>query len=175
MTSLGETAAGAHRESWQKDFYRVLLKRVVEENPGKTWAEWRGLFRDEVLEEENADFHRSALNYAAHNGLIAMFEVVAPKKTGPRRLSDNEKAEREGEVKRAAQLIDAKLNERVKIRLLELVLESDKTVRDSTREELIAHGGWALRVAEKLQPGQTVGDAGLTEADLRVLYEPEGK
>jgi hypothetical protein len=69
------------------------------------------------------------------------------------------------------QQVKAKIAAEVKIALLDMAMPSGKTLADSTAEELQHLGGWALRVADRLQPGQTVAEAGLTEADLQTLYQ----
>jgi hypothetical protein len=66
--------------------------------------------------------------------------------------------------------IEAHIEREVRVRLLDLLMPNGKTLGASTREELAALGGWAMRIADRLQPGQTVEQAGLTEDDLRKLY-----
>lgn len=72
-------------------------------------------------------------------------------------------------VRATAAKMRAKLDE--KIELLSMLMPTGKLLRDSTREELIAYDGWMIRVVERMKPNQTVWEAGLSEMQLRELYE----
>jgi hypothetical protein len=67
--------------------------------------------------------------------------------------------------------VQARIAKDVSIALLDMVLPSGRTLAASTREELLYAGGWLVDVAGRLAPMQTVAEAGLTEDDLRSLYQ----
>ena len=66
--------------------------------------------------------------------------------------------------------IDVLIKKKIKTALLDLTLPSGKTLRHSTREELLECGGWMIWIAEELHPGQTPDEAGISEARAQEIY-----
>jgi len=81
------------------------------------------------------------------------------------------------EIKAAVEKLQSQITTRVerevKIRLLDMIMPSGKPLSNSSREELLISSSWTMRIAERLRPGQTVADAGLTEEELQRLYTLE--
>jgi hypothetical protein len=70
--------------------------------------------------------------------------------------------------------VDHIIATKVNIKLMDMILPSGKTVGDSTHEELAESGGWLIRVAAIVPPGQTTKQAGITEERLVELHGEHG-
>ena len=57
-----------------------------------------------------------------------------------------------------------------RIMLLDLVQPTGKRLRNSTKEEIEAAGGWLAEIADRLKPGQKVGDH-MKEDEVRQIFD----
>ena len=54
--------------------------------------------------------------------------------------------------------------------LLDMILPTGRSLRESSGEDCERAGGWLSQVAKKIQPGQIVGDV-MTEEQVRRLWK----
>lgn len=156
QTELGVT--GAKRQSWYKANPCDILLKLV--NQGYSEDEVRERCWNKVKDDQ--EMLRTIYEYWFRNNYRRL-----PGQHEYRARTDKQIAASAANLKRA---VAARIEHEVKVRLLDLMMPTGKALRASNREELQATGGWAMRVADRLQPGQTVAEAGLTEEDLRTLY-----
>ena len=57
----------------------------------------------------------------------------------------------------------------VEKKALDLMMPNGKKLRHCTREEIGEDADWKLRMRDRLQPGQTPDEAGMTEEEVRDL------
>jgi hypothetical protein len=165
---------GEKRQSWSRANPRAVLERIVRENPNATETEIADLCWEEFTVGVTFDGNHAlrsrefletiVTEYWVHNNYARL--VVPDDEVKQRRAAARQS------VRRVVTAINDAIEERVKIALLDMILPTGKPVRSSSREELIDLGGWVSRVAERLQPNQTIEEAGITEAQLRELYAP---
>jgi hypothetical protein len=183
QTDLGITSGmtGAKRQSWRRANPRDVLKRLIDKSPDLTEDEaltecWEIVHRDQqqmrtIYEYWFANNYRSLTQ---PHTLAAARDEATRRERAARDEATRQEAARDVEktAQRIRSQISQKIEERVKIELLSMVLPNGKTLSQATREELVELGGWTAKVANQLQPNQTVAQAGLTEAQLRALYDP---
>lgn len=160
-TNPGTT--GAKRQSWRRDNPRAVLKRVIDENPEMSEEENLAECWD-VMHLDQAQL-RTVFEYWHANNYRALIKAAPD----PVR-SQTRRQERAAKTQAFADKVKGQIKAQVRIVLLDMILPSGKPLRDSTREELLIVGGWAVRIADQLQPNQTVAEAGLSERQLRTLY-----
>jgi hypothetical protein len=153
---------GAKRQSWRRANPRDVLKRLLDKESEISEDE----ARNECWEIMNKDRSqmRSVYDYWFDNNYRSLVKPVDAGVVRRRRAAVQAVAQEVGKQ------IEQKIEERVKIVLLDMMLPSGKTLRHSSREELLELGGWAARVAGKLKPDQTVEQAGISEDQLHELY-----
>jgi len=167
-TDLSSGTTSAKRNSWREANPTAILKRVIDDNPDASYEVIRDRTRAIIRGREKwwSEQLETIFEYWCWNNYRRLSK--APPLTPEERAA--QKAASDAAAAAIRQQIEAKIGERVQIALLEMILPSGKPLRESTREELVDLGGWAQRVAEEMQPGQTVADAGMTEERLRDLY-----
>jgi hypothetical protein len=151
---------GAKRQSWRRANPRYVLKRLLDDNPELSEEEiedkcWTIIHRDQ-------DQMRTVFEHWFGNtwrSLIRPEQDIAATREQAAAVTGN-----------LATAIGEKIDQKIKVVLLDMILPTGKLLRHSTREELLGMGGWAQRLAERLQPQQTVEQAGLSEARIRRLY-----
>lgn len=160
--------AGEKRQSWLPTSPRQALERLMSRNPEWTLEElapamWEINSSSEMLMREVNDEWLETAYRAALKKRMANAKPAAerPAEPTPADLAL-------GVINKG---IDRIANERV--RLLLWRLPNGKMLRDATREELMQLGGWMQRLAARLQPNQTVAEAGISEAELSELYAPQ--
>lgn len=170
-SNIDTGTTGAKRQSWRKDNPRDVLKRIIDENPASSEGDVQELAWHEM--RDHIGYMRTIFEYwFANNFRSLAAQIESPIKSRRETIAATRRRinERKETLRRR---LDEKIEQRIKIALLDMILPTGKTLRDSSREELIALGGWAAKVADNLHEGQTVGDAGLSEEILRSLYEAE--
>lgn len=186
-------ATGAKRQSWKRANPRDVLKRIIDDNPGMTEGDiqercWHILQSDQqqlrtIFEYWFANNYRSltlpssprsptAAKAASSGSAVPAASSASP---SPARGASSDTSTLAAAIdKKLDDHIEEKVKLRVTIVLRHMMLPHGKTVAQSTREELLEIGtdlhGFTQRVAERLAPGQTVDEAGLSEEDLKVLY-----
>jgi hypothetical protein len=192
---------GAKRQSWKRANPRDVLKRIIDKNPDYDEAQvqtecWEILHRDQqqirtVFEYWFTNNYRSLVNPTTRPKKPAKAPETAPdrRQAGQSEAQGSEKepsaplsmpeiavsqpiTEMQARRTEVKDTIERAIATRIEIVLLDMVLPSGKALRHSTREELLELGGWAARVGAQLAPQQTVAQAGLSEEQLRALYEP---
>lgn len=168
MLEINTGKTGAKRQSWQRANPRDVLKRLKDKNQDWTEEElqaecWRIISGDKeqlytVFEYWFANNYRSLLyplpqRDARSSGRGQTSAAIHD------RLADHINTK-----------VNEQVDEKIQIILLDMLLPNGKPLRAATREELVECGGWLQKVAEKLKPNQTVGQAGISEQKLRELY-----
>jgi hypothetical protein len=164
-TQIDTGITGAKRQSWRKANPRDILKRLLDADTELSEDEARNECWEKIHKDEG--LLRSVYDYWFDNNYRSLVKPAPTPGAAQRR-----KAAVDAIAQNIGAQIEQKIEARVKIALLDMTLPTGKALRHSTREELTELGGWAARVAEKLAPSQTVAEAGLSEAQLRELYEP---
>jgi hypothetical protein len=184
---------GAKRQSWRRANPRDVLKRLIDradlsENKAEEKIAnecWDILHRDQmqmrtVFEYWFANNYRSLIKSGAAGG--GSIKTAPQPSSPPDATAPTSAAQQPSEATAGTSSIAAKIREkieekieeqvgaRVKIVLLDMMMPTGKLLRYTTREELVDLDGWAQRLVERLQPGQTV-EAAFTEDDLRGLYQ----
>ncbi len=161
MLELNTGRTGAKRQTLRAANPRDVLQRTIRLMPHAS--------ADEIMEQcwhsicDNSGMIRTMFEYWFANNFRSVTMPTPP--------STTKSSDVQARTAAIVQQVKAKIAAEVKIALLNMAMPSGKTLADSTAEELQHLGGWALRVADRLQPGQTVAEAGLTEADLQTLYQ----
>jgi hypothetical protein len=152
---------GAKRQSFAAANPRDVLLRVIKRSEDEEDARhkcWSVVSKDPNLIRTIYEY------WFGNNYQSAVRETRGQKKK--RRT----KAEIAADVEQMRAHVDRHIEYKVSIKLLNMIMPSGKFLADSTREELAPLSGWVERIVDRLQPGQTVAQAGLTERDLRSLY-----
>jgi hypothetical protein len=163
---------GAKRQSWSRANPRDVLKRVIDKKPDMEQDDaqeecWDMIRKDQqmirtIFEYWFANNYRSLVINTKPNAPNGSAASPAPASSPKQELATAIRAR-----------IDEKIEHRVTIALLQMILPNGKELRLATREELLKVGGWMRRVADRLQPGQTVEEAGLSEQQLHEFYDPQ--
>lgn len=132
-----------------------LLIKIAKEHPKATAEELGETFVEEA--REVVAFVDEALGFWLRLNRRRLLEP-APAPAAPQQRMTPEQAAEAVERAKTAQQTAVLLNMRI----------GDRMLRDMNREECFVIGGWLNLVAEKLQPGQLVGDV-FTEKQLIAL------
>lgn len=162
MTMLDTSTAvyAATRQSWTDHNYRELLKHILTYNPNIDRAESFAFFLEAISKPVNKRYRQSALEYAHDNAYDALTRI--------QRLPAKEvRAERAATVQATAHRIVEAAKSLV---MLDLLLPTGKTLRESTGKDCTKAGGWFSKLARKVRPNQIVGRV-LSEAEVRKLFK----
>ena len=163
MTMVDTGTTGAKRQSWHAANPRDLLKQLVERHPN--WNKERLLreFTDNVV--DNRKYMDAIIEYWFANNYHSLVER-------PPQPSAH-KARKERSVGALTMEIEAAVERKAEIKLLEMIMPNGKPLRDCTGGECIKLsskiGGWLLRISKRVSKNQTVGEA-LNETQVRELY-----
>lgn len=165
-STIDQGKNGAKRASWKRDNPREVLFRLLEKNPDASEDE----LADECWEIIRDDLGQlqTVYEYWFANNYRSLIRGAASPAERQARRSEKDK-EVAAIAKNVSQKVAAIVEARVQITLA-TIMPTGKMLRDSTKEELQSIGGWALAVANKLKPGQTVAGARLTAAQISALY-----
>ncbi len=178
----------AYRSSWDDGAVKIL-RDMIANNKGKSFDVisnqcWDTVKEDEALLREIFDYW-CWNNYRRlpDNGSLGQnpnpdHVYAGPAAQWPSNGPTPTKRSREEIQKETAIVkqnivlaLNKKIEEKVKIRLLTMIMPNGKMLLESVKEELEVCGGWFGQVAGKLKPGQTVAEANLSEDALKELYE----
>lgn len=178
MSAANDTSTtGAFRQSWRHPNPRDVLARIVAAHPRWGMVRIKKECWSQIMEEDweytgsdeiNKSLAYTCFSYWFDNNYRSL--VGAPRRRPP----ENSTAEpvRSRQTALAAQFA-ARIEEHVEARveeiLLNTVMPNGKPLRDNTREELDESIAWQQRIRDRLLPGQTPGEAGLTEEEVRDL------
>lgn len=171
MTQLDTGERGAKRQSWHRANPRDLLKRLIEAKPDASEAQLQKLFLQTLRDEEDEYFDTIVDYWFGNNYRSLIHPPRGP--SGPR-----PRAPRPAVVQETKDLVKASVKDHVarkaSLLLMDIVLPTGKKLRNSTGAELaeLAEriGGWFILIAERVKPGQKVGDV-LSEKQVRELYD----
>jgi hypothetical protein len=188
QTVLDQGVLGAKRQSWQRQNPRDTLLHFIQKNPNANEDTiriecWEVLKRDVANKAKGVDkailfgaLDNSQLRIAyeywfANNYRSLVVKPISTEEEREERRQQREARRQEAiaKAKKVVQSHNAKVEEKVKIQILSMMMPSGKTFGNSTKEELSACGGWMVNVAFRLKPGQTVLQAGIREEELRSL------
>lgn len=130
---------------------REILSSIKKKNPAADKEALIVLFREHLLSRERgarAALH-SVIGFYVNHVYDSLFSASRAAGLAARR--ENRKradAEAQAFIRRAHRIM-----------LLDLVLPTGKRLRNSTKEEVEATGGWYAELGAKLKPGETVGRA----------------
>lgn len=170
MTQLDVGERGAKRQSWHRANPRDLLKRIIEANPGAAEAQLQKLFL-RTLKDEEDEYFETIVDYWFGNNYRSLVHPVGhpPSRSKPAHAAALK--ETSAIVKEA---VIGHVNRKATLLLLDLVLPTGKKLRNSTGADIAdlatKIGGWFVLIAEKVNPGQKVGDV-LSEEQVRALYD----
>ena len=157
MTTIDTGTYGAKRQSFRKASPRDLLRQMVEENKHSSEKTLHKKFATAVRNDD--DYLDAIIEYWFANNYRSLVHK-------PEHVVRVEHQQRNARVET--------IKERVKIAatrmvLLDMVLPSGKSLRDSTGKECKKAGGWLTKVAALLKPTQKVGDV-LSESKVKELF-----
>src|SRR5262245_10718011 len=163
MTHMDLGVQGAKRQSWQEN-PREILRRLLEKNP--SWG--RGQLLDEFKRlVENSPSHLEAIiEYWFSNNYYSLLER-------PDR-SDERRQRQASQTSQFRKALNEKIDDRVKVVLLDMQMPNGKPLRNCTGTECKAlsgrMGAWLLRISKQMKPTDIVGDV-LTETQIKKLYK----
>ena len=134
------------------------MARLIKRNPRADEAELLEEFRASALADR--EMLDTIIEYWFSNNFLSLTSIRAP------RRSAQQAAKQVEEVKAS---VVSKIKLAAKIVLLEMAAPNGKRLSACSKEECAHFGGWYIKVAAKLEPGQTVGSA-FDEAALRKLW-----
>lgn len=152
QTTVDTGRTGAKRQSWKPNPRSILIK-LIAENPHETMQDEEAIL--ELLWEAvkgDEEQLRSICDYWGTNNYRSIVYKADPQK----RLARREAIERE------------KKSIASRIILMDWQTPSGKLLRDCTKQDCKRVGGWLVRVADKMKPRQTVGQA-FSEKQLKAL------
>lgn len=158
---------GAKVQSWKKENPRDLLKQLIEENPSMDKPALLSALREELLAEDHIGYLYAVIEYWFSNNYHSLVEArAAPKSRVSQKAA---KVARQAKVAAIKEKVQERIHEEAKIILLDMILPTGKALRDSTGDDCARAGGWFARIAEQVNPDQTVG-AVMSEDQLRDLW-----
>jgi hypothetical protein len=179
----------AYRLSWEEGAVRILRDTIAnnKDKPFEAVSDqcWEAVKDDETLLKEIFDYwcwnnYRRLPDNSNLGQTINPNHVYAGLKAGnwpsnaqtiPRRSREEIQKETAIVKHNIVLALNRKIEEKVKIRMLTMVMPNGKMLLESVKEELEICGGWLGQIAAKLKPGQTVAEANLSEEVLKNLYE----
>lgn len=156
MTHVDTGVYGAKVQSWRVANPRALLKEIIDKNPRASRETILASFSEKVraneemletvIEAWGANNYNSLIKQDAHNPLARRAQVE--------------------EIKAAAV---KRIRQEAAIILMDMQMPTGKRLRDCNAVECKKAGGWHIKIAAKLKPGQTVGSV-FSESQLRKLF-----
>lgn len=171
MTEVG--VQGAKRQSFKRRSPRDLLKQMVE---GAAGGHLRKLTKDEEARvraehlaavREDDDLVDAIHEYWFANNYHSLIDPPARRAPAPRE-------EREARVVAMTQKLNAAVERKAKLILMDFPLPNGKALKDATGKECAKLGGWLGAIGSTIKPNQRVGQA-LSEADVQKLYKEAGR
>ncbi len=170
MTHIDTGVYGAKVQSWAAKNPRDILKRFMDENPTAGKLDVFNLFRDEIKSEDTEEYLDVVIEYWFANNYYSLVPTADPSRQVATRDSIKEAAQEKAVTKAIATQID----EKAKIKLLEMMMPNGKPFGDCTGGECSALapkvGGLLAVVATKVKADEKVRDV-MSEDQLRELYE----
>lgn len=161
---------GAKVQSWKSANPRDILKRLMEENPQMEKPALLAALRHELLAEDRIEYLDAVIEYWFSNNYQSLVapRTSAPRVSAPRPSPAVAKAARQKEVVTLKKNLERHIEEKVEERLLDFIMPSGKTLRDSTGADCAKAGGWFTKIAGAVGARQRVGNV-LSEEQVRKL------
>jgi hypothetical protein len=154
---------GAKRQSFHDASPRGLLEKVVKKNPKAD---------EESLEEAHWDLMVKQPNFLEFAKAIHAY-WFAPNLRSLTRTTDQQRRahreERQTEAAAASATAEEVFAQTKRLVLLDLIMPNGKPLRDQTSKDLIKGNGFTKKLADKLKPGQTVGQV-FSEDQVRKMW-----
>jgi uncharacterized protein YfaP (DUF2135 family) len=158
---------GAKVQSWKSANPRDILKRLMEENPRMEKPALLAALRHELLSEDRIEYLDAVIEYWFSNNYHSL---VAPRVSATRPSPAVAKAAKQEKIAAIRQKVERHIEEKVEARLLDFIMPSGKTLRDSTGADCAKAGGWLTKIAGKVNARQRVGNV-LSEEQVRKLFK----
>lgn len=164
MTMI-EGRLGAKVQSWKKSNPRDVLKEIVEKNPGASKASLHEELVRKVITDE--EMMNSIIEYWFTNNYNSLTDGRFAE---PPEKRSHQSAQR---VAAISQQVRTKIKTEAAIMLMEMIMPNGVALKHCTGRDCrtlsTTIGHWLEMVADRLKPGQKVGDH-LDEAQLKELY-----
>ncbi len=141
----------------RQDLIGSLLS-VIRDNPNKTKSEHLDMFLTLVRRKGNETLVTACIDFFSSLNYNTVYSSAFPPSTAELRSRSDQRTEKLAEKKQ-------ELATRLTGKLMDLVLSTGKTLRDSTGAECEAEGGFLARVGKAVGPKGIVGKK-MNEADL---------
>lgn len=188
MEAMEKGIYGAKVQSFSGSNPRDMLWKIIQENPSADKGKLLALFWDEVSDTDNVDYLRTVVEYWFSNNLQSILDAQGTKLSAGRTSTARPAGSAVAPVKSRAEVreeskqlqqavytemkakLDAVIMDKAKMIALDLVMPTGKKLRDSTKTECAAAGGWYAAIADRLEPGQIVGNV-FTEDQVREVWK----
>lgn len=164
MPELNMGVQGAKRSRYFPDSPDALLRKIVEENPRALEAELEEKFEEAVLKYGGQILSAIIAYWFANRYRALRIQLTPPSVRRAMQTATAAKTRETVEAKAKAVVTTV-----ARTLIDKMAPACGKPVRDMTKQECEREGGWFLKVATKLKPRQTVGQA-LTDEELWALY-----
>jgi hypothetical protein len=146
-----KTGYGARSTSWRQANARSLLKEIIEKNLKEPRDILFEIFAEQVRDDEG--YLLSVIDYFFTNNCRSLTE--SPQRTVE---TDEERAAR----------VEA-MKAHIAANLMEIILPTGLSLRESTGADCKRAGGWFLKIAKVVPPRKKVGDV-LDEKGVQELF-----
>lgn len=164
-TTLDLGVQGAKRSRYHFTSPDALLRSIVDNNRDATMNELEELF-DAEARRYGGELLSAIITYWFANRYRALMRERVPPSVIRKRKAHHEKQE-SVTVAALKKATVAAVGRKI---LNKIAPACGKRVENMTKEDCCKEGGWYLMLAAKLQPNQTVKQAGLTDEELWELY-----
>lgn len=165
MLEINMGVQGAKRSRYFPDSPDALLRKLVEQNPAATEAELEEAF-EETVTQCGGEILSAIIAYWFANRYRALVRELTPVSVVRARKAVGEKR-----IASQVQMVKQAAVAKIARSLLDKVAPAcGKPLKEMTKEDCQHEGGWYMRLAGKLKPGQTVQKARLTDKALWDLY-----
>lgn len=148
---------GAKVQSWRENNPRAILRQMLDASPGASDEELLQKLGEKLSDKE----WDVVLEYWFSNNVRS----IRHEGVGKREVAV---ARTELAFKNASAQLEEKIQEKAKIKLMEMLLPSGTMLKDSTGNDCEKAGGWFKKIAAKVGADEIVGQK-LSENQLRAL------
>jgi hypothetical protein len=143
---------GAFRATWRKAQPRLLLERLIRDNPKATEEQIHSLFWQEI--EDDGDTLRACVEYWLDNNYASILRFKSqPLGSAPSAALAGTK-----EREQVRQKIEHRIKHEASLVLLDLIMPNDKPLGDCTGNECLQFGRWFANLAKQVPPTKIVRD-----------------
>jgi hypothetical protein len=139
---------GAFRATWRRAQPRLLLERLIRDNPKATEEQIHSLFWEEV--EDDGDALRACVEYWLDNNYASILRFK------PMAMGSGAAPAQTTERDRIRQQIKGRIEHETRLVLLDLVMPNGKPLGDCTGRECLQFGRWFANLAKRVPPAEIV-------------------